>query len=387
MPLISLKRALFANRLVFLLFGMVFAVWATQLPLLKNFYHYDNGNIAVTFFIMAVGALFGLTQAGRIVHILGMMRAQRLLWTISLSIFPLIYVFPISAALWIEVFVIGFCSGAIDVLVNVEATDLERHAKRPLLSGIHGMFSLGGMLGAALTSQLLDWGVSSVEIFSGLAVIGISCNFYASRFVLPIDPAIRAAETDKKFIWPHGLIAWLALATTIGMVIEGAIYDWSTLLMVETFNSPPTFAAWSYAAFSGAMALGRFGGDALRARISAPRLIAYSAILLIIALSAGLLIRNQYFMLLVFGLSGIAIANWVPVFYASATQYKSQMTSAQAISSLATVGYLGFLIGPILLGYAARSIGLLLTFWGLVLLSAVMAIFAPSTLRRAAKSA
>jgi fucose permease len=192
-----------------------------------------------------------------------------------------------------------------------------------------------------------------------------------------------AGSTDEgpRFALPRGVLALLGILAALGLIAEGAMYDWSVLYMTQELHSEPGFAALAYASFSGAMAAARFGGDWVRERVSPPLLMSASAALAAVAMAAVLWIAHPVVALVGFALVGLGFANVVPVLFSTAA--KVDANPAHGIAVVASLGYLGMMAGPPLIGIIAEHSSLTVGLVSVAVFAAVLAAAAPRALRAA----
>lgn len=354
-PAARLRAARWATRMQFLALGFTAGVWGAHIPSVKEHYGLNEGTLSIALLAVAVGAVMCLAWAGSLVSrfgarlvvlvaglVLCASLASVLLGSTLVGLLPLMWVF-------------GGATGLFDVSINAEGTVLEEQSGKKVMSNFHGMFSLGGMSGAGVGALLIATDVPPAWQLAGVATVLAAIVAGASTFMLPVHPT--HPEHRSGYRLPHGTLALLGLLAAIGMLAEGAMYDWSVLYMQTQTAAPPALAALGYASFSGAMAATRFAGDALRARVSAPRLLAASGMLAAVAMAAALLIRNPMVALIGFALVGIGLANVVPMLFIGSTKVPG-VAPAAAIATVSSVGYLGFVAGPPLVGSIAHSISL-----------------------------
>jgi MFS family permease len=168
----------------------------------------------------------------------------------------------------------------------------------------------------------------------------------------------------------------------LGFVVEGAMYDWSVLFVKQEVGATQNVAALAYAGFSAAMALTRFAGDRLRARFSAASLLRASAALAALGMAAGVLAVHPVQALLGFAVVGIGLANVVPVLFSAAARVPG-VTPAQGIASVASLGYMGFMVGPPIVGFLAHLSSLTVALFCVAMLAVVLALVAPRAVRAA----
>jgi fucose permease len=238
------------------------------------------------------------------------------------------------------------------------------------MSNLHGMFSVGGMLGAALTFGLLEMHVSPrlqlLAVGGCLAVVAL----VASRAMLETH-----ASTDSDashFAWPRGVLLLMGVLVFCGMTAEGVLYDWSVLYLEQDVGMAHARAALGYATFTAAMALARFGGDALRVRFAERALLRWSATLAAVAMAVVLLAGQGWIAFIGLAAVGAGLAPVAPVLFNAATRVPG-VSRAAAIAAVTCLGYSGFLVGPPIIGTVATVSSLTVALWLVVGAAAVVA--------------
>jgi fucose permease len=354
-----LRAARWATRGQFLLFGFVSGVWGVHIPSVKAHYGLDASALSVALWALAVGAVLCLTVAGRIVSRLGAQAAAVSAGLLMCAALAVVLVPTGFAALIGLVLVLGSALALFDVAINAEASVLEAESGKKVMSGFHGMFSLGGMAGAALAALLIQAGVPAALQLVTAAAVAAALGAGASNFMLPVP--VGAATPGPGRGVPRGALATLGLLAAVGLLAEAAIYDWSVLYLQEEVGAVPALAALGFATFSAAMAVTRFAGDRLRTRFSAARLLTGSALLAAVAMATVLLARQPLIALVGLALVGVGLANVVPILFIAASRVPGT-TPAHAIAAVSSVGYLGMVAGPPLVGGIAQASSLT---WGL----------------------
>jgi fucose permease len=220
------------------------------------------------------------------------------------------------------------------------------------MSGMHGMFSLGGMVGAITGGAALAAGIDAQQHLIGVAVLLALTIGLSSRGMLPSETTAFASD-GRGFRLPRGTLALLGLLAALGLIAEGAIYDWSVLYLQQELGSAQKQAAFAYASFSAAMALTRFGGDALRARFAPASLLRASALLAAASMTLVLLTDRPWLALMGFAGVGIGFANVVPILFAAAARVPG-VEPARGIAAVSALAYLGFMAGPPVIGFLAK---------------------------------
>lgn len=356
-------------RALFLAAGALFATWGVHVPSVKSHYGVGEQLLGFAMLAMGVGACVGLTQAGRLIGRHGPRAVLRITAVIS----PLTLAFLLTGgaygAVVAMVFAFGLVSSTFDVAMNVAATDLERLGDRPVMSGFHGMFSAGGMAGAGIGALALQAGMAPVHHLwlSCALCLGLGC-WGAGR----IQPGRDEEGGTSGFQIGRGALAFMGMLAALGLLCEGAMYDWSVLYLREEQDAASGQAAWAYASFSGAMAAGRFGGDWVRARVEAGTLLRGSALLAACGMAVVLLAPGVMPALIGFALVGLGLANVVPLLFVAAGRVPG-VTPAHGIAVVSAMGYLGMMGGPALIGVVAQAYSLKVALTQVVLFALVLA--------------
>lgn len=373
-----LANASWALRAQFFVAGALFATWGVHVPSVKAHFGLGEQALAIAMLAGGVGALIALTQAGRVVGRHGPRAVSLLTGLVCALGIALLLAFESYAALLLLMLAYGVASSLFDVSINAEATEIERLSGQPLMSGFHGMFSLGGMVGAGVGSALPGLGVTPSQHLFGAALVGAAIVLAGCAAMLRMDGPPAAAPPLSL---PRGPLAWIGALAAMGLIAEGAMYDWSVLFMTQELDSDAGTAALAYASFSGAMAAGRFGGDWVRARWAAVPLLRASGTLGAIGMALALLVPHPLVALFGFALVGLGFANVVPVLFSAAAKVPG-VTPAHGIAAVSSLGYLGMMAGPPLIGVVAEAHSLTLGLFTVVLFAAVLALSAKRALPR-----
>ena len=337
--------ARWAARCQFFCSGFIFATWGVHIPTVKAHYGIDEAQLGLAMLAAGVGALLGLARASRWIDRHGMRRTAALCGSVyALLLTGLIAMSGYAALLGLLV-LFGIVTSVFDVAINAEAAQIEQRGRARLMSSMHGMFSLSGMAGAltggaALAAGLQpSWHLVLVATTMALAILAASAGMLPR--VSPPD-----ADTDPGFFrLPCSALAVLGVLAALGLIAEGAMYDWSVLYLQQDLGSPQQQAALAYASFSAAMAAARFGGDAWRARLAPARLLRASALLAAVAMALVLLTDSPWLALAGFAGVGVGFANVVPILFAAAAKVPG-VDPTRGIAAVSAAAYLGFMAGP-----------------------------------------
>ncbi|WP_314189888.1 MFS transporter [Paracoccus yeei] len=363
-----------ATRLSFLAAGFAMACWAPLVPFAKRNVGVDEAGLGLLLLCLGVGAVAAMPLTGGLAARVG---SKPLILGGGLALvllLPLLVLAQSAALLALALAAFGAALGTLDVAMNIHAVEVERDAPRPMMSGFHAMYSIGGFAGAGGVTLLLGTGV-------GPALAAACGSLLTLAALLVAWPRLLTARAGAPvpFALPHGSVLVLALLAAITFLVEGAILDWGALLVTARGLLEPAQAGLGYMLFSGAMTLGRLTGDRVVARLGDARILALGGGLAVMGLGLLLAAPGPILALPGFALIGLGAANIVPVLFSLAGR-QSVMPPALAIAAVTTVGYGGILLGPALLGFVARRFDLVAAF---ALLAVLLGII-PATARRVA---
>jgi predicted MFS family arabinose efflux permease len=367
-----LSSATWALRTQFFVSGALFATWGVHVPTVKA--HFGLGDQALAWAMLAAGAgaLAALVQAGRLVGRLGPRRVALVTGLGCAAAIALLLASGSYAVLIVLMLVYGACASLFDVSINAEASEIERLGGRPVMSGFHALFSLGGMAGAAAGSLLPHTGLTAAQHLWGAGALAAVLVVGACTSMLPMSTAPAPAAPLSL---PRGRLALIGVLAALGLITEGAMYDWSVLFIHEERGASASLAAAGYAGFSAAMAAARFGGDWVRARLTPVQLLRASGVLAAAGLLQALVVPQAWAALLGFVLVGLGLANVVPALFSAASQVPG-VTPAHGIAAVSSLGYLGMMAGPPLIGVLAERSSLTGALGVVVVFACVLALAA-----------
>jgi MFS family permease len=364
-----LIQARWAVITIFLVNGAGMANWLTRVPAIKD--TINGSKLEMSFVLLgpAIGAIISFPLTG---YLLGKFGSRPL--TIIMSLLTCVALAMISLGssiptFFIFLFLFGFCNAAMDVSMNAQAADVEAGLAKPIMSSFHGMFSVGGIIGAFLARFFAGQDIGLSVHLPSVAIVFFIANIIAAFYLLPTQPQASDAPTfalPSKTVWIVGLVGFCAL------VGEGAMGDWSALYLRDTLGTTEGFATYGFAAFAIAMTIGRLVGDPLTHRFGAKNLVIAGGLLTAFGLAFGLLVNTIWSMLFGFFAVGLGLSVMFPIMVSIAAQ-QNPTNKGAAIASVATMGYTGFLLGPPMIGFVSHYTSLT---WGLgvvALLSLVIA--------------
>lgn len=352
--LLPFSPARIAIMAMFFCSGFVYAIWGVHVPLIKAKFHFSDGELSLALFAVAGGAILAMGPLGRWIVRVG--SAKACLWgglLLAACVAPLLLV-PSPLLLFPLLLAFGAANSLYDIAINAQASLLERQFARPLMSSLHGLFSLGGLCGSLVGSAWQGGGLPSWLLFV-LSAGGVVAVTLAGRPHCLPEPVAAAEEAHGTGV-RRQLLALGGLAF-IGLVAEGGMYDWSSVYMGEGVQAGAGWVGLGYAGFSLGMTLGRFFGDRVRTRWGSTRTLQWSGILVLAGIAAALAVPLAVPAVAGFTLVGLGCANCVPVLMSRAATLPG-VAAAEALALVGRLAYLGLLLGPVLIGFTADRAGL-----------------------------
>ncbi len=369
----SLTRAAWATRLQFMALGIVVGTWGAHIPSVKVHYALSEGALSVVLFAVAAGTVSSLFIAGRAVGRYGARAVAGSASVVACAMLAFALEHPHVETLLFAMLLFGAMASLFDVAINAEGSEIEAMGGRAIMSNLHAMFSVGGMVGAGAAAWMFSQGVAPRSQLFGVCAAVAVLAVVASRGMLAKPATDVSATAQAHFAWPRGRLAVIGVLIFAGMTAEGVMYDWSVLYLKQAVGMPQALAALGYATFCAAMALSRFGGDALRARYPERAVLRIGACVAAAAMAAVLLSRLGWTAFVGFALVGIGLAPVAPILFNAATRLPG-ISRAAAIASVTSVGYSGFMLGPPLIGSIATATSLSLALGVVVLAAVVLAL-------------
>jgi len=361
-----------ATRVAFFVAGFGLAAWAPLIPFAKARLGADDGLMGLMLLCLGSGSVAAMLRTGPLCARHG---CKPVVVGSGLALALLLPPLAIAGSPWTlgaVLLAFGGALGSLDVAMNVHAVEVERDAGVPLMSGFHAMFSVGGFAGAALVTCLLTSGVGPLACTLACLALMVAAMWVA---------APRLAETGRvaaghALAWPRsGPVLLLAALAAVCFLVEGAMLDWSALLLTTRALAEAAQGGLGYAFFAVAMTAGRFGGDAITARIGDRATMQAGGALAVLGFAVLLLGDRLGFALAGFALIGLGASNIVPVLFRRSGNIPGT-SAAMAVAALTTVGYAGQLMGPAAVGFVSQAASLPAAFWLLAASMAVVPLFA-----------
>ncbi len=350
-----------STRLAFLTAGLAMAAWAPLVPYVKARLGLGEAELGLLLLCLGVGSLLAMPLTGLLAARLGCRRVVLIAGGLATVLLPCLSLAVSPWQLAIALFLFGAAIGTLDVAMNIQAVMVEKASGGALMSGFHGMFSVGGFVGAGGMALLLWSGLSPFWASVAAAVIVATVLAAASPHLLR-EPEPRTA--GKLFVLPHGAVIFIGVLCFIVFLVEGAILDWSALFLTATRGLDASQGGLGYAAFAIAMTSGRLTGDRIVRRFGGKRVLLLGGLFAAAGFFVAIFAPTASVALFGFVLVGLGASNIVPILF-SAAGSQTAMPASLAIAAITTIGYAGILAGPALIGFVAHATSLSVAFAGL----------------------
>jgi MFS family permease len=338
---------------MFFVIGLASGAWAPLAPLAKERLALSDAALGLVFLSLGAGSILAMPVAGALAARFGCRPVLLAAAAVLALSFPLLAAVPLAPALAAALFLFGAGLGSVDCVINMQAIVVERDAGRPLMSGFHALYSLGGVAGAGAVSGMIGLGASPLAATLSIAAVLGAATAVARPGLL----ATRAQSRRPAFALPHGSVLLLGAGCFIVFLVEGSALDWSGVLLRAVRHAAPAEAGLAYAAFSATMTAGRLFGDRLVAHAGLIRTVVLGALVAAAGLAVAALAPDWMASVAGYALVGAGCANIVPVFF-TLTGRQSAMPEAAAVAAVSVLGYAGVLAGPAAIGLAANMAGL-----------------------------
>ncbi|WP_324230914.1 MFS transporter [Lacibacter sp.] len=346
--------------------GICFASWASRIPDIKTTLHLSEAALGSILLALPAGQLTMMPFSGKLVTRFGSKYVLRLaavgyaltLITIGIANTPWL--------LALCLYVFGLTGNLCNISVNTQAVNAEALYGRTILASFHGVWSTAGFIGALVGLLMMRLELLPMYHFMIVAAMVITLNIFFQKYLI-LTPTSRTASSLKRFQMPKGLLLQLGLIAFCCLSAEGCMFDWSGVYFKEVVKVKGELVSLGYASFMIMMATGRFTGDRLAERFGRTKMVQISGVLIFTGMMTAVLFPNIVMSTIGFLIVGFGVSSIIPLVYSTAGKVKD-VASGIAIATVSGVGFLGFLMGPPLIGYIAELAGLRYSFAVIALL-------------------
>ncbi|PPS71526.1 MFS transporter [Streptomyces sp. 46] len=377
----SLRAARVATYVYFVLYGTLLGTWVVNIPAIEERVGISHAALGGLLVVLGLGAFLGMQVAGPLTDRLGtrvVVPAGGVLCGATLFLPGLAHdPWTLAGAL----LVFGLCNGCLDVSMNAHAVHVEKAYGRPVMSGFHATFSVGGVLAALAGAGAASAGWHPAAGMAAMGAVGVVTALASARALLPAAPAVEgpgpAEETGTSPAAERGgttgRVWLLALLALMVMLCEGAANDWSALHMRDVLGASAGTAAFAYGTFAAAMTVGRLLADRLAARFGSPAILRHGAVMAAVGITLVVLGPWLWAVFTGWALFGLGLSGTVPQLF-SAAGHADPAAAGANVSRVAGLGYVGMLAGPAVIGWLTHVVALNHTFVLLALLCVTTAV-------------
>lgn len=368
-PEIQLSAQRLSTRFSFFGLGFATAAWAPLIPFAQQRLHFNHADFGLLLLCSGLGAMLAMPATGKIVQRVGCRVPIGFALLLLAVLLPSLSLWTTPLMMAITLFLFGTAAGSLGVALNIQAVVVEKNSLKSLMSGFHGMASLGGLAGVLTITALLALSISAVMSAFAVSLLLVIIIFLSVPYSIKAveNTSLEASSKVKKSIrqrLPQPLIILIGIACFIIFMVEGAAMDWSGIYLTQQYGVNTAFAGLAYTFFAIAMTTGRFTGHYLIRYFGEKKLLTYSAICATLGLALVSIAPHWWLVLVGYTLVGTGCSNIVPIMFSRAGR-QTVMPSAVALSCVSTMAYTGILVGPAFIGMVSELIGLSTVFMAL----------------------
>jgi MFS family permease len=356
------KRIRIAVALVYFCMGLCFSSWASRIPDIKTALHLKDAMFGSILFALPVGQFLMMPFSGKLVTRFGSHKIIPLAlpaYTICLSNIGLV---KEGWQLAIALFLFGVTGNLCNISINTQGVSAERLYERPIMASFHGGWSLAGFTGAFIGLLMINLKVAPYWHFITVILIVWMIIWFNHPFLVKVKPGVNTAEPKRKFFnKPDRVLLQLGIIGFCSMASEGAMFDWSGIYFKDVVKAPSSLVILGYTSFMIMMATGRFMADFMISKIGRQKLLQICGVMISTGLYTSVLFPRLIPCTFAFMLVGLGVSSIVPTVYSAAGRH-SKVPAGIALATVASVSFLGFLMGPPLIGYISGIAGLRYSF-------------------------
>ena len=352
-----------ATRLAFFIAGFITATWAVLVPYARSNTGVSDATLGSLLLCLGVGALITMPITGALTSRFGCRKVIIAALVLVILVLPLLAVITQPILLGLALLLFGIGVGVTDCAMNIQAILVEKASKVPLMSGFHGLYSVGGIAGAGLMTLLLALGIN-VTVSIGVIIL---CVVVLAVLSYPGLLTYANPKEGPAFAVPHGIVLLLGIVCFSVFLTEGTVLDWSAVYLTQVRAMPETLGGLGYTCFAVAMTLARLTGDKVVRYFGRLKVVVAGSVIAALGLAMVIFIPVWHLSLIGYALVGAGCANIVPVMFSVVGQ-QTVMPQAVAVPAMTTLGYLGVLSGPAIIGYVAHFSSLSISFCLIMLL-------------------
>ena len=352
-----MKKSRFSIGILFFICGLNFATWATRIPDFKTSLQLSDAELGTVLMGLPIGSLVSLPIAGWLLTKYASRWITLMAVVMYVVVIPSLGLLTSALSLFLGLFFFGMAGDIMNIAMNTQVVSLEAKMNKIIMSSFHAVFSIGLLAGAFLGGILEQEKFTPIEHFSLIALSNIILIPFSFQNLLTDKPIQDETKSISSIVNLGPYLITLSFIAFCGMLCEGAMADWISLYFKEYNPDSPFPITIGFSFFAAAMVLGRFIGDKISLKYGVSTILILNGILISLGMLLTLLFPSIYIKIAGCFITGIGISTIVPLIYSQAGNQKEIMPSI-AIAGVSTIAYIGFLLGPVLIGYLSDFIGL-----------------------------
>ena len=366
---------------LFFLQGLCFATWASRIPTLQQTLQLSEGTLGLVLFALPAGSLIGLPLAGWLVTRLGSKRVVINTLVVYAGLLALIGLAQNITQLVAVLVLFGMTGNTANIAMNTQAVGVEARYGRNIMASFHGLWSLAGFTAAGIGSFMIARAIIPFHHFVLIGIFMLLALAAIFNYLLPGEQ--QTESSGRVFVMPDRSIITLGVLAFCCMICEGAMFDWSGIYFKNVVKADRAWIGAGYTAFMGTMAAGRFVGDWIANKLGFKRTLQVSGLLIATGLGISLIFPALVPAIAGFLLVGFGVSSVVPLVYSQAGRSKT-LSPGVALAAVSSIGFLGFLAGPPIIGVVAGIWGLRISFLIIAVMGLCVAFLANAAKKESA---
>lgn len=360
---------------LFFLQGLCFATWASRIPSVQQQLAISDSLLGVILFALPAGSMLSLLFSGAVINRFGSRRIATIALLLYCLVLPVIGLSANSDLLIVSLVLFGLAGNLANIAINTQAVHVEAKYGRNIMASFHGLWSTAGFVAAGVGAFMIGKGIVPLTHFFIVACL-IACGVAASFRFLVRDE--KAAASTRFFVRPDKALLQLGLLAFCCMICEGAMFDWSGIYFQKVVKADKNWVGAGYTAFMCAMASGRFVADWVTNHLKFRKTIFFSGLLIASGLLVAVLFPLVASSIAGFLLVGFGVSSVIPLIYSEAGKSRT-IPPSMALTAVSSIGFLGFLVGPPMIGMIAGAFSLRVSFALIAFIGLLIAAIIRST--------
>ncbi|MDB5154089.1 MAG: transporter [Mucilaginibacter sp.] len=358
-----------ANAIFFFVSGFGYTTWASRIPSIQQSLHLNEAQLGAALFAMPIGLMATMPITGRL---LGNFSSSRIMIVGAIAFNLMLALLGYTSQYWQFITILFFFGSSRNLLnlsINTQSVGVQALYKKSIITTFHGIWSMAGFAGAATGYLMVYFNVPPTWHLLTVSIAMCLLAFYAWPNTLHQKPVPQVRKPI--FTLPDKVLLKFALICFASMACENVMYDWSGIYIQKAVQASKVTATAAFVVFMIAVTIGRFAGDRLVNRWGIKHVLQNSGILIVTGFALAIALPYAVPAIIGYAFIGLGVSCMVPLVFSVAGRSKS-MSGGPAIAAVSTVGYLGFLLVPPLVGFVAQAANLRWSFGFIALLGLVI---------------